>query len=439
MTMLQRLSPDAIASGRAPALDDATMSGAREIVDAVRRDGAAAARHYAMRFGERTEAEPMVLGRDEMRAALRRLDAPTRGVLERTADRVRAFALAQRESLRGLDIAIPGGRAGHTVLPVASAGCYAPGGRYPLPSSVLMTAVTARVAGVGRVVACSPNASDVMLASAALAGADSFLALGGAHAIAALAYGVEGVDPCDIVVGPGNRWVTAAKQIVSADVAIDMLAGPSELVVIADGSADPSVIAADLLAQAEHDTDASAGLIATSETLVREVELELASRLETLPTRVTAEASLRSRGFACVVGSLDEAARASDAFAPEHLQLCVRDPDALASKIRHAGAVFLGERTAEVFGDYGAGPNHTLPTGGVARRTGGLSVLQFLRVRTWIRMDESDERRDDVARDAAALARLEGLEAHARAAEARLDAPEARRNRSRVCPSNQRR
>ena len=420
MIRLTRLSPDTIASRRAQSLDAPTVSSAREIVDAVRRYGVDAVRYYAARFGERSARDTPVLGREAMAAALNRLDEPTREVLERAAARVRAFALAQRASLRDLEAPVTGGHAGHTIEPRRSAGCYAPGGRHPLPSSVLMTAVTARAAGVERVVVCSPNASDVMLASAAIAGADAFLAVGGAHAIAALAYGVEGLEPCDIVVGPGNRWVTAAKQIVSADVAIDMLAGPSELVVIADDSADPATVAADLLAQAEHDTDASAGLIATSEPFVRAVERELAEQLEALPTRATAESSLREHGFSCVVATLDDAAEASDRFAPEHLQLCVRDPRGLARRVRHAGAIFLGEGAAEGFGDYGVGPNHTLPTGGTARRNGGLSVLHFLRVRTWIRMDGSDEGREDVARTPPRWARLEGLEAHARAAEARL-------------------
>jgi phosphoribosyl-ATP pyrophosphohydrolase/phosphoribosyl-AMP cyclohydrolase/histidinol dehydrogenase len=285
-----------------------------------------------------------------------------------------------------------------------------------------MTAIAARAAGVRRVVVASPNASDVMLAAAAIAGADEFLCAGGAHAIGALAYGVDGLAPCDVIVGPGNRWVTAAKRIVSGDVAIDMLAGPSELVVIADDGADPEIVAADLLAQAEHDPDATAGLITTSERLARTVDNALERRLRDLQTADIARRSLLDRGFVCVVESLEEAAKASDAFAPEHLQLSVRDPDALRSMIGHAGAIFAGERTAEVFGDYGVGPNHTLPTGGAARRSAGLSVMHFLRVRTWIRMDNASDLAG-VIHDAASMARIEGLEAHARAAEARLTFP----------------
>lgn len=420
--ILRRRTPDSIRRAATSGIDEETIAGARVIVDRVRTGGIATLREYSEMFGERGAHDPLIRSRSEMDTALGRLETPTRDVLERAAGRIEPFARFQRASLSDLDIEVPGGRAGHTVEPMDSAGCYAPGGRYPLPSSVLMTAIAARAAGVRRVVVASPNASDVMLGAAAIAGADEFLCAGGAHAIGALAYGVDGVAPCDVIVGPGNRWVTAAKRIVSGDVAIDMLAGPSELVVIADDSADPEIVAADLLAQAEHDPDATAGLITTSDRLAGLVDDAIERQLRVLPTGDIARRALRERGFVCVVGSLEGAAGASDNFAPEHLQLSVRDPDALRSMIRHAGAVFVGERTAEVFGDYGVGPNHTLPTGGAARRSAGLSVMHFLRVRTWIRMSR-DSDLSEVIRDAASLARIEGLEAHARAAEARLTSP----------------
>lgn len=417
--LLQRKHTNEIRRVATTGIDDSTLAEARAIIERVRSGGLGAIREYAAAFGECDSLSPIVRSRDEMRSALGRLDAATRAALEAASRRIGAFARAQRASITDIDIEVPGGRAGHTIVPMESAACYAPGGRYPLPSSVLMTAIAARAAGVERVVVASPNSTDVMLAAAALADADEFLCAGGAHSIAALAYGVEGMIPCDVIVGPGNRWVTAAKRIVSGDVAIDMLAGPSELIVIADDDADPSIVAADLLAQAEHDPDATAGLIATSERLVRKVEAALERRLEDLPTRDVARRALMERGFACVVGSLDDAATASDAFAPEHLQLSVREPDLLLARIRHAGAVFVGERSAEVFGDYGVGPNHTLPTGGAARRCAGLSVMHFLRVRTWMRMNDNADL-SPVVRDAATLARIEGLEAHARAAETRL-------------------
>ncbi len=335
--------------------------------------------------------------------------------LERTAARIQAFAEAQKKALVPIDVAVESGRAGHEVRPMRAAGCYAPGGRFPLPSSVLMTAVTARVAGVSDVIVASPRPTQVTLAAAAVAKADALLAVGGAQAIGAFTYGAGAVTVRDVIAGPGNRWVTAAKQLVAGVVAIDMLAGPSELVVIADDSADASVIAADLLAQAEHDIDALPVLITPSTKLADAVDAELVRQLATLPTHATASASV-AHGFCVLVGDFDEAARASDILAPEHLELQVRDIPGLRAKLNAFGALFLGAGAAEVFGDYGVGPNHVLPTGGSARFTGGLSVLTFMRVRTWLAMDHASPALiDDVAR----LARLEGLEAHARAAEAR--------------------
>jgi phosphoribosyl-ATP pyrophosphohydrolase/phosphoribosyl-AMP cyclohydrolase/histidinol dehydrogenase len=290
-----------------------------------------------------------------------------------------------------------------------------------LPSSVLMGAVTARVAGVREVLVASPRPAPVTLAAAAIAGADALLAAGGAQAIAALAFGAgEAVPACDAVVGPGNVWVTAAKQLIAGGVAIDMLAGPSELVVLADDSADPRWIAADLLAQAEHDEHAVPVLVTLSPQLIDDVERELDRQLEGLPTAATARAALLGQGRAVLASSLDEAIAACDALAPEHLQLMLRDTAAVAPRLSHYGALFIGAASAEVLGDYGAGPNHVLPTGGTARSTGGLSVFTFLRVRTWLELERGPELRA-LAADAAALARLEGLQAHARAADLRAE------------------
>lgn len=398
-------------------LDQRTLDGARAIIDRVRAGGDEALREYAEKFKERAPGQPLAVGRDEMNGALERINADDRAVLERTAERIRSFALAQRDALRDMETGIPGGRAGHSVVPIERAGCYAPGGRYPLPSSVLMTAVTARVAGCARVVVASPNPNDITLAAAAIADADELLCLGGAHAIAALAYSTESIDGVDVIVGPGNRWVTAAKKLVSGDVAIDMLAGPSELVVLADESADDSTVAADLLAQAEHDEDARPILVTTSDDLARRVNGEIARQLAHLPTAETARRALNN-GFAAIARSMDGAIGAVDALAPEHLEVICRDAGAIASRIAHAGAIFIGERSAEVFGDYGFGPNHSLPTGGAARTTGGLSVVNFLRIRTWMRIDDPGVSRRAMA-DAERLAELEGLAGHAAACRVR--------------------
>lgn len=413
--MLRRVTPEDIMGRSVQPFDTATLEQSRVVVDAVRTRGEAAVREQAERFGELASCDSLVTDRADMSAALAFIDAGTRGVLERTAERIRRFAEAQRDCLADLSTPVPGGQAGHTVNPVDVAGCYAPGGRYPLPSSVLMTAIPARVAGVGTVVVATPSRDPVMLAAAAIAGADVVLRVGGAHAVGAMAFGV-GVPACDVIVGPGNRWVTAAKHVVSATCGIDMLAGPSELLVIADGSADPGVIAADLIAQAEHDPDALPCLVTTDAALVGRVNAELETQLGDLSTADIARESIRDNGFACVVGSIEQAVAVSNRIAPEHLEILCADADRVAGMVRHAGGVFIGERAAEVLGDYGAGPNHTLPTGRTGRVRGGLCVFDFLRVRTWLRMDAPAA----MAADAVALGRIEGLEGHARSAERRL-------------------
>ena len=397
------------------------LAEAAPIVDAVRTGGEAALREYAERFGDVRPGggagAPLFHERAALAHALARLPASDRARLERVADRIRGFAEAQYRALWPVAVSVPGGVAEHHIAPVERAGCYAPGGRYPLPSSVLMTAVTARVAGVRDVWVASPKPQALSLAAAAIAGADGVLAAGGAHAIAALAYGAGPIAPRDLIVGPGNRYVTAAKQLVAGAVAVDMLAGPSELTVFADDAADPGKVAADLLAQAEHDPDAIPVLVTLDPTLPDRVEVELARQLRDLPTAETARAALANGGV-ILVSSEDAGVAACDAIAPEHLQLDLREAAAVAPRLTHYGALFIGPGAAEVLGDYGAGPNHVLPTGGTARSTGGLSVYTFLRVRTWLRIDDRAAARP-LVEDAVWLGRAEGLEAHARAAERR--------------------
>ncbi len=417
--LLREITLDQIEASAPSAVDEVTRVTARSIVDSVRTGGEAVLREYTTGLDGLSPSAPLVLDRAALERAAEGLSASTRQLLERTAERIRAFATAQRDALSPLDVAVPGGRAGHEVVPIEAAGCYAPGGRYPLPSSVLMTAVTAKAAGVERVVVASPNPKPIVVAAAAIAGADCLLTAGGAQAIAALAHGIPGLlDPVDVIVGPGNRWVTAAKQYVFGDVGIDLPAGPSELVVLADASADPELVAADLLAQAEHDPDARPALITTEAGLLPEVEAALGRQLASLDTKEVASQALAA-GFAAVAPSMEAALEAVDRLAPEHLQLCVEDPDGARRRLKHHGASFLGEGSAEVFGDYGVGPNHVLPTGGAARYSGGLSVFNFLRIRTWLRLDDPSL----VAGDVEALAREERLTAHARAAAARVRAP----------------
>ena len=420
MTLLRRMKPEDVPAARVALPDAETRREAGRIVEDVRARGETALLEHAFRLGDIGPQDRLVWDKPALAGALGQLPAAERAVLERTADRIRTFAEAQRAALADVAVPVPGGRAGHTVAPVDRAGCYAPGGRFPLPSSVLMTAVTARAAGVPSVWVASPKPALATLAAAAVAGADGLLAAGGPHAIAALAFGAGAVPRCDLIAGPGNRWVTAAKQIVGGRVGVDMVAGPSELLVLADDTADADTVAADLLAQAEHDPDAVPLLVTTSERLVEEVDAAIARRQATLGTAATAREALQRNGGAVVVGSLEEGADVCNRLAPEHLQVMTADPREAAGLLRHYGALFLGRHAAEVLGDYGAGPNHVLPTGGAARFSGGLSVFTFLRVRTWLEIDDACAAQAMVE-DAVALGRMEGLEGHAAAARCRLE------------------
>jgi phosphoribosyl-ATP pyrophosphohydrolase/phosphoribosyl-AMP cyclohydrolase/histidinol dehydrogenase len=417
---LRRLRPGDLAMRARRVIDETTLREAGAILADIDARGDAAVIDHAVRFGDLALGDACVFTPAMLREALVALEPAQRALLERTASRIRDFATAQRACLRDLSVPIPGGFAGHECVPVAAAGCYAPGGRFPLPSSVLMTAVTARAAGVSKVWVASPRPTRATLAAAAIAGADGLLAIGGAQAIGAMARGLMGLPEggCDMIVGPGNRWVTAAKQLVSGEVGIDMLAGPSELLILADGTADADTVASDLLAQAEHDADAVPTLVTTDASLVERVEAALERRLAMLPTATVARAALRNGG-AVVAGSLEEAIAACDAAGPEHLEVMTADAAAVAGRVRNAGAVFIGSASAEVLGDYGAGPNHVLPTGGTSRFRAGLSVFTFLRARTWIRIDEPAAA-TPLYRDAVSLARIESLEGHAQSAEVRV-------------------
>ena len=417
---LRRVAATDAPRARTPAVPEDLLPRVAKIVAKVRDGGSAALRECAQRWDRLPPGAPMLRTQEEMAVALSSLPAADRLVLERTAGRIKEFAQAQLASASPVRAKVLGGSAGDALVPVRVAGCYAPGGRFPLPSSVLMTAVTARAAGVGEVWVASPDPSRETMAAAAVAGVDGLLAVGGAQAVAAMAYGVAPAPRCDVVAGPGNQWVTTAKLLLSGVVGIDLLAGPSELVVLSDEGGDPVLIAADLLAQAEHDDDALPVLVTTSESLAARVDQELARQLPALSTAPTAATALRN-GFA-VVASEEDALRCCQELAPEHLEIHGRRAERWAESLDAYGAVFVGEDAAEVLGDHGIGPNHTLPTGGTARFAGGLSVFSFLRRPTWLRLASGPEL-DEAARDAAALARMEGLEAHARAAEARIRHP----------------
>lgn len=397
-------------------IDEATCETAKRIVEDVRKHGEASVRQYAEQFDALSAETPLVIPAAELVNSLDRVDDKTVGLFRRTRNRIEMFAAAQRATIADLDIPIAGGRAGHRWFPLQSAGCYSPGGRYPLPSSVLMTAVTARVAGVEQVIVATPKPNDMMLAAAAIAGADAVLQVGGAQAIAALAFGLENTIPaCDVIVGPGNRYVTAAKSIVSRFTRIDMLAGPSELVVATAGDANPALVAADLLAQAEHDPDARPILITTDDEFPRAVAHELNRQLESLSTADIASVALAGGGY-LIAADMTEVLRWCQQLSPEHLSLQGKQFEAAAEKFRMGSALFVGSQTAEVFGDYGAGPNHVLPTGRSARSRSALSIIDFMRFQTFLQLHSAQPELID---DATELGRLEGLQAHARSASMR--------------------
>jgi phosphoribosyl-ATP pyrophosphohydrolase/phosphoribosyl-AMP cyclohydrolase/histidinol dehydrogenase len=289
-----------------------------------------------------------------------------------------------------------------------------------------MTAVTARAAGCELVVLSSPRPAPITLAAAYIAGADLFLCVGGAQAIATMAYGIDEatdhgpiIPKCDVIVGPGNKWVTAAKSIVQGFCGIDMLAGPSEVLVIADKTANAEVVAADLIAQAEHDVVARAILLSNDQGIIDDIENNVSKQLDSLPepNKNTASEALK-QSFSVLCKDIDECIKVSDDIAPEHLEIQTENANEVGMKCANYGGLFIGEHAAEVLGDYGAGPNHTLPTGGTGRYTGGLSVFNFLRIRTWMRIDDH-EASQAMVDDSIIMARLEGLEGHARASEAR--------------------
>ena len=400
-------------------VDSHTMSVVNEILSDVRSNGESVVRRISENFGDIETDAPLVLEREQLLKALESIDPQTRSLLERTATRIRTFAEAQRRSFSDCSLPIPGGTVAHRWIPLETAGCYAPGGRYPLPSSVLMTAVTARVAGVRQVWVASPKPTIETIAAAAVAGADGLLCVGGAQAIGSFAFGLGNIVPSvDVIVGPGNRFVTAAKAIVSRTTRIDMLAGPSEIVIVASGDADERLVAADLLAQAEHDTDARPILITDDQSFAVKVQQELTTQLETLPTADVARIALENGGYH-VVESVAAAIHVCKQIGPEHLSLQGEKITSAAEQFTCGSALFIGNVSAEVIGDYGAGPNHVLPTGGRARSESGLSVATFMRMQTQLHIENAHEAAP-LINDAVELAYIEGLEAHARSAALRI-------------------
>lgn len=396
-----------------------------EIIRNVRGSGDRALLEYNVRFDGNDRTELRVT-REEIDSAYAQMTERELSDLRQAAEHIRAFAQAQRDCLKELNgfSTVENSVLGHRIIPVSSCGCYVPGGSYPLFSTALMLIIPAKVAGVGRVAVCSPAVRGTRsihyktLVAMDLAGADEIYAVGGAQSIAALAYGTDQLRAVDMIVGPGNQYVAEAKRQCCGQVGIDFFAGPSEVMALADGSANPEVLAADMLAQSEHDAMAKGIVVTTSRELGMAVMEAIQRQLSTLETAKIAASSWNTYGEVILADSLDEAAEIANRYAPEHLEVIVED-ESILPRLVNFGSLFIGQETGEVFGDYASGTNHTLPTVRAARYTGGVWVGTFLKVCTFQRFQRGAMR--EIAPLVSRMARGEGLIAHARAAELRME------------------
>jgi sulfopropanediol 3-dehydrogenase len=397
-----------------------------EMLSRIRSGGEAAIREYSRQLDD-WDPSAFVVGGEEIERAAAGIDAELAEHIAFAQEQVRGFATTQRQTLQDLEVeTLPGVTLGHRHIPVGTVGSYVPGGRYPMLASAFMTVIVPKVAGVERVVACAPpqagkGVDPAMLYAMATSGADQVLCLGGVQALAAMAFGIEGIEPADMIVGAGNAYVAEAKRQLFGEVGIDLLAGPTEIAVIADGAADAELVAADLLGQAEHGPTSAAVLITTSRELGEAVIDEVERLLETWPTREVAGESWRAHGSVILAADRAEAIAVSDRIAPEHLevQVAAEDLDDYLDGLRNYGSLFLGEQATVAYGDKGVGTNHVLPTMRAARYTGGLWVGKFLKTCTYQRLSEEGTRR--VAPAIAAISHAEHFEGHALTAEMRLD------------------
>ncbi len=403
--------------------DDKVNGIVNEVIAKVRAEGDAALVEFTNRF-DRTSAtciQDLELGQDRLQQALDGLPVEQRAALEKAAERVRVYHERQKgESWQYTEA--DGTMLGQQITPMDRVGIYVPGGKAAYPSSVLMNALPAHVAGVKEIIMVVPTpegvVNELVLAAAALAGVDRVFTLGGAQAVAALAYGTETVPRVDKIVGPGNIFVATAKRAVFGTVGIDMIAGPSEILVVCDGKTDPDWVAMDLFSQAEHDEDAQSILVCPDADYIDRVEASINKLLPTMERREIIQISLENRAALIKVADMAQAVDVSNRIAPEHLELSVADPEALLPQIRHAGAIFMGRYTAEALGDYCAGPNHVLPTSGTARFSSPLGVYDFQKRSSLIMF--SAEGASEMGKVASVLARGESLTAHARSAEYRI-------------------
>lgn len=393
-----------------------------EIISNVTENGDRALYEYSKKF-DKVELDSLLVTEDEINEAMESVDKRFIEILTKAKDNIELFHRQQKRD--GFEIKNnDGATVGQRITPVDKAGLYVPGGTAAYPSTVLMDLIPAKIAGVEEIVMVTPPSKNgkvnpAILCAAHIAGADKIFKVGGAQAIAALAYGTESIPKVDKIVGPGNQFVAEAKKQVFGKVSIDMIAGPSEILIVSDGKSDPATVAADLLSQAEHDKNASAVLVTDSIDLARSVSEELERQIPKLSRKEIAGVSIERNGKIIVADTLDTVIDIANEIAPEHLELCVDEPFEYLKKIKHAGSVFLGRNTPEAFGDYYAGPNHTLPTSGTARFSSALSVDDFIKKTQYIFY--TDDAMRNVARDVEYFANMEGLTGHGKSAVIRLD------------------
>jgi histidinol dehydrogenase len=398
----------ALTTRRSPAYER-VLSAAKRIVDSVRKGGDPALLRYAAKFDGFKPQSQLRISEDEIQSAWEAISPTLRAALKTAAKNIRSFAERQRPKEWSYS-PVPGLTVGQQIRPISSVGCYVPSGRYPLPSTLLMTAIPAQVAGVERIVAASPKPAQETLAAAAMLGITEVYRIGGAQAIAALAYGTKSIPRVDKIVGPGNAFVTAAKKLIAFDCAIDMLAGPTEIVVASE-TGNPAEIASDLIAQAEHDPDALAIFVTSNATLAKTVAAEIKKQVR---GNAIATEALTRNGYVINTVTKDETHAIVNAIAPEHLTV---DTEADLNWVKNAGSVFIGRLSAQPLGDYVSGPNHTLPTSGLARTRGGLSAMDFVKVITVQQYQQKGLQKLGPA--AITLAEAEGLHGHAEAIRAR--------------------
>ncbi|MGV6810136.1 MAG: histidinol dehydrogenase [bacterium] len=403
--------------------DDAVFNTVNDILKNVKNNGDTAVIDYTNRFDRMnvSRMDELIIPAERLQTALAQLDSETKEALEQAAKRISNYA--ERQKMTSWQYTEDDGTVlGQQVTPLDSVGLYVPGGKAAYPSSVLMNAIPAKVAGVSRISMVVPTpvgeVNDLVLAAAAVAGVDQVFAVGGAQAVAALAYGTESIMPVDKIVGPGNIYVATAKKMVFGTVGIDMIAGPSEILVVCDGQTDPDWIAMDLFSQAEHDEDAQAILISTDAKFLDDVQDSINRLVEEMPREAIINTSLTTRGALIYADNMDQAIEIANYIAPEHLELSVEDAETVAKSIRHAGAIFMGRYTAEALGDYCAGPNHVLPTSRTARFSSPLGVYDFQKRSSLIGCSAYGA--SDLGKIASTLARGEGLIAHAKSAEYRI-------------------